>query len=158
MKELQPVARAEVATELARMVNAVRDKHGWEPELDSVTASSDLVYADFPQIGSSGVLLQRSTGRVHLLGSGNSAEAYIWAYYRGFDVTGHNRLVITAVHDVEATIEILKRAFRAPYVRHELAPQFATPPVAVELHEFGFYCMLGELHETSAFEFEANPP
>ncbi|NVB76961.1 MAG: hypothetical protein HOV81_01080 [Kofleriaceae bacterium] len=157
MTELQPVAWEAVATELAVMTGGAAKELGWEPKFDRVTANAELVYAHFPQIGCVGVLLERATGRVHVLGSANPAEAYIWAYYRGFDISGGNRLVITAVHDIEPTIEILKLAFRAPYVRHELAPRFATPPVTVELHAHGLHSMLRELRETTAFEFEANP-
>jgi hypothetical protein len=142
--ELQPVAWEAVATELAVMRSGAAKELGWEPELDRATANAALAYARFAQNDCAGA--ERATGRVHVLGSGNAAEARSLACYRGFDISGDNRLAITAVDDVEATTEIVERVLRAPYVRHELAPRFATPPVTVEASPA---CCARRLHSSS---------
>jgi hypothetical protein len=92
-------------------------------------------------IGSSGVIVEKATGRLHVIGSGQPLEEAFWAHEHGFS---RDRLVlrILRIHDRRTTIELLFNALddgpprrRNPNPRrawfetvlealpHELAPQ-----------------------------------
>lgn len=157
--KLPLVPREQVHAELERMAAAHEAEAGWRPsDFDEIRGNDKVLYAHFPQIGCSGLLLDRVRGRIHILGSANSAEAYLWAYDRGFRLDDSNVLAITAIRDTEATVEVLKRAFRAPYVRAELAPKFEQLPLRIELDGQALWLMLTALFKTDAFDFEVNPP
>jgi hypothetical protein len=156
--ELTPVAQDRVAAELERMSAAHEAESGWRPPgYDDVRGNEQLLYAHFPQIGCTGILLDRVRDRVHILGSAYNLETYLWAWERGFHLDADNVLVITAVRDAEATIEVLKHGLKAPYVRYDLAPQFANPPVRIELDSWSSWLLLRALQTTDAFDFEVNP-
>ena len=157
MTPLVDIDQALIPDEVARVRAALREELGDDIPLDSVKANSDLVFASFPNIGTAGALLERATGRVHILGSGNEVDDYVWAYYRGFDLTGENRLRITAVYDADETVEVLKRGFSGRWLKEEIAPRFNDGPIDLELEAFSFYCMLCALPTQSAFDYEVNP-
>jgi len=54
-----------------------------EPE-GEVLVNAHLFLLPIGWIGCSGILIERETGRVDLLGSGCSAAVHVWAWYRGF--------------------------------------------------------------------------
>jgi hypothetical protein len=149
---------AVTASETDRLRAKAAAAIGDEVSVDEPTVHEDrFVHSSVHHIGSAGVLLDRTTGRVYVLGSAHSAEKQIWAIKRGFDLDGENRLVITKVHDLEATIQVLKQAFSPRWLRSELAPRLANPPVSVDVDPAGFWRLLYALPDTSAFDYEVNP-
>lgn len=71
---------------LAAAVDRARTLISPLPELDvdEVLVNADLLVLPIGWIGCSGVLVERATGQVHILGSGFPAATHIWAWYRGF--------------------------------------------------------------------------
>jgi len=145
---------ADIDPERPLLSRAVRGHHKKDIDLAVVRANTELVFASYPNIGVTGWLLERKTGRIHLLGSANESDAYVWAYYRGFDLSGDTRIRITEVHDLGETIEVLKLGYETRWLRAVLEPALASPPVDLEVPSFTLYCMLRALPACTAFDFE----
>jgi hypothetical protein len=128
-------------------------------ELGPVTIHDDrFVYSSLGIIGCAGVALDRSTDRVYVLAAGHEIDTLIWAIERGFEVGGRNLLVITRIHSLDETIDVLKMAGYSPrWFREEFTARLQTPPVTLELDCLATYGLLRVLPETRAFDYEVNP-
>jgi hypothetical protein len=125
-------------------------------DFDEFRSDGELFFAHFPNIGTTGLLLERATGKIWALGSAHPLETYLWAYDRGFRDDKGATLTITRVHDIDGTFAVLRRWFHAPYIRAELLPRLSSPPVAIELDSSQCWATLQTLQDTQAFEFEVS--
>ena len=121
-----------------------------------VDATGALVHAPVDALDCVGVLLDRATDCVHVLGSAVSLETYVWAHAKGFRLEAPNTLAITKVHDRDATLEVMKAAYTARYVRHEVEPFLAKLPLELELDWPASALLLEALRATQAFDYEVN--
>jgi hypothetical protein len=128
-------------------------------------------------IGSSGVIVEKATGRLHVIGSRQPIEEAFWAHEHGFS---RDRLVlrILRIHDRRTTIELLFNALddgpprqRNPNPRrawfetvlealpHEFAPQsllHAAPALRQAAEQGGFEYQIVEAAPEAAPPFSDN--
>lgn len=87
-------------------------------EIEHALLNDDLVYIPICWIGCAGFLVERASWNPILLGSAMVLEVHVWAYYRGFadgqtPAACRNDLIITSIHDREATRRVLRRVVRS---------------------------------------------
>ncbi len=160
---LVSVAPASVAAELRHCVLHVQQMfadRSITPEIfNEVRANEQLLFAGSPQVGSDGLLVERSTGKIWDI-PGAIGRAYLWAYLRGFRIEDDNVVVIEVVRDRDATLAVLKRGLRAPAVNDEIAPRL-TAPLALQLPWDSLWVMLRALEAadlaSGPFTFSVNP-
>ncbi len=94
-----------------------------------------LVYAPTSAVDCVGVILDRTTDRLHVLGSAVTLPTYVWALQHGFALHAPNTLVIELVRDLDAALELFRHAYKPRYVRDEIARVLvpASLPARIEL-------------------------
>lgn len=144
--------------ELARLREA-SEQLGPEA-LGDVSVAGDIVFAPVARLDSVGVLLDRRGGEVEILRSALSLDLYVWAKQRGFRLHAPNQLVVTKIHQHDASVAILRCAFDARYIRTALLEtgpkrlplEVDWPQTALLIEQ-----MFGQLRTTDAFDYEVNP-
>jgi hypothetical protein len=137
-------------SELARLTQAVSHPVG-----DAIVDAS-LVYAPASSVDCVGVILDRATDRVHVLGSAVSLPTYVWALQRGFELHAPNTLVVGAVHQLDAALELFRHAYKPRYVRDEVARLLvvARLPARIEMDWPATALLLEPLRYSDAITYE----
>jgi hypothetical protein len=131
---------------------------GPSTELSELQVEGDIVYGATPRSSSTaGILYDRRTHEVIFLRTALTLEQYVWAKQRGFKLHDRNDLVISAVHQHEAAIELLRIAFDARYIRSILLNLEKLPrTVALDWPQTAL--LVEGLRTTDAITFTVNPP
>ena len=153
MNTLRAVVPFLALNELGRMESVAQHRLG------NLRGNDRFLLADYPPdlVGSSGVLLDRKTDRVLILGSLQPAERQIWAIERGFDLERPNRLVVTRVNDLSTAVEILRQSRQGGIPRPDVRAALERLPATFDVDLLGLLGMLDALPETLAFDYEVNP-
>jgi hypothetical protein len=154
--------------ELLKLADLALEKElGRPPEYKSseVLINEDLLYFPIGWVGCAGFLVDRKTFEAHLLGSGLPVVTHVWAHYRGFAKgrTGDERrndLVITSVHSMKATCDLLRNIFGGgTYFKETLRPGLDALPLRI--NDIDLYSYTDELRIAELrgwFRFEVTPP
>ena len=120
-----------------------------------------MIHALYLQVGSSGLLYERATGRIFDIPGAVGADVYLWAYDSGVRIEDENLLVIDEVRDPVAVERLLKLGIRGRKVIDEIVPRLAAGPLALRLSFDMLWTMLRDLHAAdrvdSPLRFRFNP-
>jgi hypothetical protein len=120
------------------------------------SVDGDIVYAQRAALESVGVLLDRRSGDVEVLGSALSLPLYVWAKQRGFKLHAANRIVIRKIRQHDEAVATLRCAFDARHIRAELV-RTGTQPLRLELDWPRTALLIEALRTSDAFDYEVNP-
>lgn len=111
----------------------------------------------FLGIGAGGSVVDKRTGSRVATGTAFPRETWLWAYERGLLADDGFSLRVLRVHDVEATIRVLRKVLTSATLR-QLPTTLMNAPVV--LADIISWIAIGALHEDNgvAFEWEAVKP
>jgi hypothetical protein len=122
--------------------------------IGEAAVNGSIVFAPIASVECVGVVLDRATDRVQLLGSAVTLESYVWALQSGFALHAPNALVIKAVHQLDSALGVFRVAYPPRYVRDEIARLLAHLPARIEMDWPATALVLEPLRYTDAFSYD----
>lgn len=160
---VRPTSMPMALKQAKEIAEAYGRRHGavWIPG-EQVVERERYWFLPLGYVGSSGVIVDKITGHLTVLGSALAMDDQFWAYERGF-LAGSVTLRVNRVHERERTLQVLQRAvsgsFRWAYERRDwLKKELETLPAEFREQDLGLVAPLFRNAEESGwFEFEVEP-